>query len=152
MSAAGSVFPGCTDWTPVLSSSQSYGDRAEASILVGLERVGKDELSGPRLPQQVDMCVCARVCVCLHACVYSHWGVGGGVGSSLKQSHYQEAPSFLGFENPEVSFSGFYVGNCMDYLFYLWENMLENEMGKGPLAIIIYLKFYKKRWKHTTSA
>ena len=89
-------------------------------------------------------CVCVCVCVCLHTRVYSHWGVGGGVGSSLKQSHYQEAPSFLGFENPEVSFSRFYVGNCMDYLFYLWENMLENEMGKGPLAIIIGGKFYIK--------
>lgn len=58
-----------------------------------------------------------------------------GLVPSLKQSLYQGTLSFLEFENPGVSLSEFYAGNCMDRLFFSWENMLEKGMGKEPLAI-----------------
>lgn len=51
---------------------------------------------------------------------------------------------FLEFENLGVFFFEFYVGNCMDRFFFLWENMLEKGMGKEFLVIRLEGNFILK--------
>lgn len=131
--------------------------------MAGLGKAGRDELSG-QLPTTTggEEYVCA---------VVERWVVG--LVPSLKPSSYYRIFSFLEFENPEVSLSWFYVGNCMAHFFFVWESVPENGLGREPLAIrlvgkstlkysmvyaktaaypstwnsygCIYLKIYKKR-------